>query len=369
MSSFKIARIFGIPILIHFTWFIIFGLIVYTLATGYFPSQYPGLPQSSYLVRGIVTALLLFASVLLHELGHSVVALRNGIAIDSITLFIFGGVARWKEDPKSAWVEFKIAIAGPITSFLLAGAFFAVSRLAVGGQGMAAVARELALLNLVLGIFNLVPAFPLDGGRVLRATIWRFTGKVRATRFSSMAGTVFAYFLIVSGVFRLVGGDLYGLWAILIGWFIKEAASGAYQQVQVDEVLSRVRVKELMVTECASIPAHVSVEDAVNNYFLRYGYGGFPVESEGKLKGLISLSDVRDLDREDWPRTSVQSVMTAVDEGSTISVEANIVEAMRKMAASGLGRLIAVDGSGECVGMITHNGILRRLQVQEKLGV
>jgi predicted transcriptional regulator len=184
-----------------------------------------------------------------------------------------------------------------------------------------------------------------------------------------MAGTVFAYFLIVSGVFRLVGGDLYGLWAILIGWFIKEAASGAYQQVQVDEVLSRVRVKELMVTECASIPAHVSVEDAVNNYFLRYGYGGFPVESEGKLKGLISLSDVRDLDREDWPRTSVQSVMTAVDEGSTISVEANIVEAMRKMAASGLGRLIAVDGSGECVGMITHNGILRRLQVQEKLGV
>jgi Zn-dependent protease/predicted transcriptional regulator len=369
LSSFKIARIFGIPILIHFTWFIIFGLIVYTLAVGYFPSQYPDLPQSSYLVRGIVTALLLFASVLLHELGHSVIALRNGIAIESITLFIFGGVARWKEDPKSAWVEFKIAIAGPITSFLLAGVFFAASRLDMGGQGMVTVARELALLNLVLGIFNLVPAFPLDGGRVLRATIWRFTGKVRATGYSSMAGTFFAYFLILTGIFRLVSGDLYGLWAILIGWFIKEAASGAYQQVQVDEVLSRVQVKDLMITECTSIPSHLSVGNAVNDYFLRYGYGGFPVESDGRLKGLISLSDVRDLDREEWPRTSVQSIMTPVDKGSTISAEANIVEALHKMAASGLSRLIAVDASGECVGMITHNGILRRLQVQQKLGV
>ena len=234
---------------------------------------------------------------------------------------------------------------------------------------MAAVTRELALLNLVLGIFNLVPAFPLDGGRVLRATIWRFTSKVRATRFSSAAGTFFAYFLIVSGIFRLLNRDLYGLWAILIGWFIKEAASGAYQQVQVDEVLSRVQVKDLMITECASVPAHVSVEDAVNHYFLRYGYGGFPVESEGRLKGLLSLADVRDLEREEWARTSVQSIMTPVDKDSTISAEANIVEALRRMASSGLGRLIAVDDAGECVGMITHNGILRRLQVQEKLGV
>lgn len=369
MSSFRIARIFGIPILIHYTWFIIFGLIVYTLTTGYFPSQYPDLPESSHLVKGIVTALLLFASVLLHELGHSIVAMRNGIGIVSITLFIFGGVARWKEDPKSAWVEFKIAIAGPITSFLLAGSFYAVSRLEVGGQGMTAVTGYLALLNLILGIFNLVPAFPLDGGRMLRATIWKYTSKVRATRFSSVAGTLFAFFLIASGIFFLVGGALTGLWYILIGWFLKDAASGAYQQVQVDEVLSRVHVRELMITECASIPAHVSVQDAVNDYFLRYGYGGFPVESEGVLKGLVSLAEIRELDREDWPRTSVQSIMTPVGENSTISIDANIVEALRKMATSGLSRLIAVDDAGECVGMITHNGILRRLQVQEKLGV
>jgi Zn-dependent protease len=369
VSSFQIARIFGIPILIHFTWFIIFGLIVYFLTTGYFPSQYPDLPETSHLVKGIVTALLLFACVLLHELGHSVVAMRNGVDIVSITLFIFGGVARWKEDPKSAWIEFKIAIAGPITSFLLAGGFFAVSRLAVGGQGMAAVTRYLAVINLILGIFNLVPAFPLDGGRMLRATLWRYTSKVRATRFSSVAGTAFAYLLILGGVFDLVGGNLAGLWYILIGWFLKEAASGAYQQVQVDEVLSRVQVKELMVTECTSVPAHVSVEDAVNDYFLRYGYGGFPVESEERLKGLISLAEVRELTREEWPRTSVQSIMTPVNQDSTIDAEVDILEALRKMAASELGRLIVVDDSGECVGMITHNGILRRLRVQEKLGV
>jgi len=370
MSSFRIARIFGIPILIHFTWFIIFGLIVYSLTTGYFPSQYPDLPQASHLVRGVVTALLLFASVLLHELGHSVVAMRNGVGIVSITLFIFGGVARWKEDPKSAWVEFKIAVAGPVTSFLLAGAFFAVSRMELGGQDLTAVTRYLALLNLILGVFNLLPAFPLDGGRMLRAAIWNFTSKVRATRISSVAGTFFAYLLIMIGVFSMVGGaGLAGLWYVLIGWFLKEAASGAYQQVQVDEVLSRVQVKDLMVSECTSVPAHVSVQEAVHDYFLRYGYGGFPVESEGRLRGLISLSDVRQLPREEWPRSSVQSVMTPVNEQSTISVDADVVEALRKMAASGLGRLIAVDESQECVGMITHNGILRRLQVQETLGV
>ncbi|MFQ5947118.1 MAG: site-2 protease family protein, partial [Anaerolineae bacterium] len=214
MSSFRIARILGIPIQIHFTWFIIFGLIVYSLATGYFPAQYPDLPQTSYLTKGVITALLLFASVLLHELGHSLVALRNSVGIVSITLFIFGGVARLKEDPKTAWVEFKIAVAGPIVSFILAGVFYLVSQAELG-QGIEAVSQYLTLLNLILGGFNLVPAFPLDGGRMLRAAIWNFTGKVRATRISSGVGTFFAYLLILNGVLWMVTGvGLAGLWFV-----------------------------------------------------------------------------------------------------------------------------------------------------------
>jgi Zn-dependent protease len=206
MSGIRIARVFGIPIYIHFTWFIIFGLIVWSLSEGYFPSRYPDLPASSYWAKGLVAALLLFASVLFHELGHSVVAMRNGIGIVSITLFIFGGLARLKSDPKGAWVEFKVAIAGPIASFILGGLFYGAAQLEFGGSSVTAVTSYLGLLNIVLGAFNLIPAFPLDGGRILRAAIWNFTGKTRATRIASGIGTSFAYLFILYGVFGLATG-------------------------------------------------------------------------------------------------------------------------------------------------------------------
>jgi Zn-dependent protease len=370
MSSFRIARIFGIPIYIHFTWFIIFGLIAWTFSEDVFPSRYPDLPVASYWAKGLVAALLLFASVLFHELGHSVVAMRNGIGIASITLFIFGGVARIQSDPKSPWVEFKIAIAGPIASFILAALFYAASRMEIAWLGWIAVTSLLAWLNLSLGVFNLIPAFPLDGGRVLRAAIWQFTGKVRATRIASGMGTLFAYLLIMYGVFLMVSGNpIGGLWGILIGWFLKEASAGAYQQVRLAEVLSGVRVRDMMVTDCVTIPSHISIEDAVQDYFLRLGYGGFPVEDAGRIRGLLSLSDVKRTPTEDWSRTSVQAVMASVDERSSISADKDIVEALQRMAASGRGRLIVVDEVDQCVGFITHNGILRRLQLKEQLSI
>lgn len=370
MSRFRIARIFGIPIYIHFTWFIIFGLIAWTFSEDVFPSQYPDLPVASYWAKGLVAALLLFASVLFHELGHSVVAMRNGIGIASITLFIFGGVARIQSDPKTAWVEFKIAIAGPIASFILAALFYAASRMQIAWLGWIAVTSLLAWLNLSLGVFNLVPAFPLDGGRVLRAAIWHFTGKVRATRIASGMGTFFAYLLMLYGVTQMVTGNpIGGLWGILIGWFLKEASAGAYQQVRLAEVLSGVRVRDMMVADCVTIPSHISIDDAVQDYFLRLGYGGFPVEDAGRIRGLLSLSDVKRTPTEDWSRTSVQAVMASVDERTSISADKDIVEALQRMAASGLGRLVVVDEGDQCVGFITHNGILRRLQLKEQLSI
>jgi Zn-dependent protease len=368
MSGFRIARIIGIPIYIHYTWFIIFGLIAWSLSEGYFPSRYPDLPASTYWAKGLVAALLLFASVLFHELGHSIVAIRNGIGIVSITLFIFGGLARLKEDPKAAWVEFKVAIAGPIASFILAGLFYWAAQMEVGGAGGVAVATYLALLNMILGAFNLIPAFPLDGGRVLRAVLWKFSGKMKATRIASGVGTFFAYLLILNGVLGLVRGEgLNGVWSILIGWFLKDASAGAYQQVRLSEVLSGVRVRDLMVPECVAIPAHVSIEEAVQNYFLRYGYGGFPIEDRGQLRGLLSLSDVKRIPREEWSNTSVQAHMAPVDEKTTIAADKDITEALQQMAQSGTSRLVVIDPLQNCIGMITHNGILTRLRAQEAL--
>ncbi len=368
MSGFRIARIIGIPIYIHYTWFIIFGLIAWSLSEGYFPSHYPDLPASTYWAKGLVAALLLFASVLFHELGHSIVARRNGIGIVSITLFIFGGLARLKEDPKTAWVEFKVAIAGPIASFILAGLFYAAAQLKVGGAGGVAVTTYLALLNMILGAFNLLPAFPLDGGRVLRAALWKFAGKMRATRIASGVGTFFAYLLILNGVYGLVRGEgLNGVWSILIGWFLKDASAGAYQQVRLSEMLSGVRVRDLMIPKCVAIPAHISIEEAVQDYFLRYGYGGFPVEVSGRISGLLSLSDVKRITRDEWPNTSVQAHMTPVDERTTIDADKDIAEALQQMAQSGGSRLVVVDSLQNCIGMITHNGILTRLRAQEAL--
>ena len=244
----QIARVIGIPIYLHFSWLIIFGLIVWTLSTGYFPAHYPDLPASSYWAKGLVASLLFFVSILLHELGHAVVALRHGLRTRSITLFVFGGVAQLEKDPKDGRAEFWMAAAGPAVSLALAGLFYACARLPFVGPSAAAVAQYLALINLMLALFNLVPAFPMDGGRLLRGALWGSLGKARATRIASGAGTFFAFFLIFAGVFSLLRGDsLGGVWYILIGWFIKDASTASYQQVRLDEALRGVTVRDAMV--------------------------------------------------------------------------------------------------------------------------
>ena len=368
MSGFRIARIIGIPIYIHYTWFIIFGLIAWSLSEGYFPSHYPDLPASSYWAKGLVAALLLFASVLFHELGHSIVAIRNGIGIVSITLFIFGGLARLKEDPKTAWVEFKVAIAGPIASFILAGLFYAAAQLKVGGAGGVAVTTYSGPSQHDPGSVQSPSRLSTRRGTSSSGRPLEIRRQDEGDRIASGIGTFFAYLLILNGVYGLVRGEgLNGVWSILIGWFLKDASAGAYQQVRLSEMLSGVRVRDLMVPKCVAIPAHISIEEAVQDFFLRYGYGGFPVEVSGRISGLLSLSDVKRIAREEWPNTSVQAHMTPVDERTTIDADKDIAEALQQMAQSGGSRLVVVDSLQNCIGMITHNGILTRLRAQEAL--
>jgi Zn-dependent protease len=365
-GALRIARIFGVPVYVHFSWIVILGLITWTLATGYFPARYPDLPASSQWAKGLVASLLFFVSILLHEMGHALVALRHGIGIRSVTLFIFGGVAQMEKDPEDGWTEFKIAAIGPVVSLALAGLFYLAASAPLLGDSARAVAGYLALINMVLAFFNLVPAFPLDGGRLLRGLLWNRIGKLAATRVAAGAGTFFAFFLIVSGALSLLRGDaVTGVWYVLIGWFLKDAAAGAYQGVRLDETLQGVAVKDAMLTEVATIPAHLSLADAAQEHFLHTGYGGFPVVRGESVVGLLSLRDVLRFPPEERDSTSVQGAMTAVDENIVIGPDAPLIEAMAKMAR-GAGRLLVMQ-DGRLVGLLTMSSVIRHLRVREEL--
>ncbi len=363
----RIARVIGIPIYLHFSWLIIFGLIVWTLSTGYFPAQSPDLPASSYWAKGLVASLLFFVSILVHELGHAVVALHHGLRTRSITLFIFGGVAQLEEDPRDGRAELWIAAAGPLVSLALAGLFYACASLSFVGPSVAAVAKYLALINLILALFNLVPAFPMDGGRLLRGALWGALGKARATRIASGAGTFFAFFLIFAGVFSLLRGDsLGGVWYILIGWFIKDASMASYQQVRLDEVLRGVTVRDAMVEPVVTVPSSGSVAEAAQEHFMRTGYGSYPVTRGDAVVGLLSLKDVLRLSAEEREATSVQGAMRPLTDAIVTDPDAPLPVAIARMAQAGTARLLVMHGD-RLVGLLTMNGVIRRLKVREDL--
>jgi Zn-dependent protease/CBS domain-containing protein len=363
----QIARVIGIPIYLHFSWLIIFGLIVWTLSTGYFPAHYPDLPASSYWAKGLVASLLFFVSILLHELGHAVVARLHGLRTRSITLFIFGGVAQLEKDPKDGRDEFWMAAAGPAVSLALAGLFYVGASLPFLGPSSAAVATYLALINLMLAVFNLVPAFPMDGGRLLRGALWGSMGKARATRIASGAGTFFAFLLIFVGVFSLIRGDaLGGLWYILIGWFIKDASTASYQQVRLDEVLRGVTVRDAMVEAVETVPSTGSVAEAAREHFMRTGYGGYPVTRGDAVVGLLCLKDVLRLSAEEREATSVQGAMRPLTDAIVTEPDVPLPVAIARMAQAGTARLLVMHGD-RLVGLLTTNGVIRRLKVREGL--
>jgi Zn-dependent protease len=364
----RIARIFGIPVYVHFSWIVVFSLIAWTLATGYFPEHYPNLPVASYWARGLVASLLFFISILLHELGHSLVAVRYGIAIESITLFIFGGVARLASDAPDGRTEFKIAAAGPLVSFLLAVLFLAAYVTPFTGEATRAVALYLGVINIAVGLFNLVPAFPLDGGRLLRGLLWGPLGKVRATRAAAGAGTAFAYLLILSGAVSLMrGASVTGIWHLLIGWFLKEAASGTLRQVTFDEAIARHTVEDVMARDVSALPAGMSLEEASRDHFLKTGYAAYPVVRGDTVVGLVTLRDILRQPAEERALTSVQAVMTPLTEAMTASPREPLAEALERMGRQGAGRMIVLDGDA-LAGFLTPRGVFKMLSVRPPQG-
>lgn len=369
-ASLRVASVRGIPIEIHPSWFITFLLVSLTLAVGLFPVAHPGLPAGAYWLMGVVAALLFFASVLFHELAHSFVALRDGIPIRRIILFIFGGLAQIGAEPDRPGVEFRVAIAGPLSSFGLAAAFGLLSYVfgLLGLQALLLVAAYLMRMNFMLAVFNLVPAFPLDGGRVLRALLWKRTGSFqRATEMAGAVGQGLAVVLLGLGVWSVLWGQvLQGLWMGFLGWFLYQAAQSGSAQVALRRSLAGVPVSHLMSTQVQSVEADTPLTRLVEDYFYRYRYTAFPVLRGGELVGVVSLREVRTAGPDTWDRVQVGEVAVPLTEQDLIEPDADAADALLRMAERGVGRLLVVE-RGELVGLISHTDILRLIKIQQEL--
>lgn len=360
----------GVPVKLHFTLILGVLLIAWTLAVGYLPSEYPGLSSTTYWSLGVISAVTLFISVLLHELAHSYVAKKNGLPVRRIVLFIFGGVSEIEEEPKEASLEFKVALVGPLTSFAIALILWFLQYPArVFGVLAVAPLEYGAYINLLLGGFNLLPAFPLDGGRILRAGIWRWKKNLlQATRIATRVGVFFSYVLIFWGFFFIIGGVFIGgLWFILIGWFLKNGAESSLRQTIISEALTDVLIRDIMTREVHTADPDTSIQDIVETHFTKYKHGGFPVVKDSKLLGLITLEDIKKIPKEKWQETRVSNAITSCEKLKCASPEETAVDALMKMSKYNVGRLL-VQEDGKLVGIITRSDIIHAIQIKTELG-
>lgn len=345
-KRFKIFSLLGFPIYLDLSWFAIAILIAWSLATGYFPSQVEDLQPGVYWTMGIAGALGLFASILAHELGHAVVARRFDLPISGITLFIFGGVAELTKEPPSPKAEFFVAIAGPIVSVIIALACFAVTwfNQSLLPTTVVLVIAYLALINAVVVAFNLIPAFPLDGGRILRSILWYLKGNLRwATRISSSLGSAFGLFLIILALINLLAGALLAaLWQFLIGMFLRNAAQMSYQQVVVRRALEGEPVSRFMRTDVITVDSSLSLDQLVENYIYRFHHKMFPVTDREQLVGCVTTRDVQRIERERWPQTEVGQIAGKCEQDNTITPETDAMEALARFSHSGASRMMVV---------------------------
>ena len=367
LPSVRIGTFFGIPIELNPTWFIIFVLVAASLAFGTFPSvpEFAGWGTAGYILAGLVTALLFFASIVFHELSHSLVARSGGLKIERVTLFIFGGVAQMAEEPRTAGREFVMAIAGPAASLVLAGAFLAAETLArLGGlpSWIWGPLAYLAQINLLVGLFNLLPGFPLDGGRVLRSALWAATGdQLRATKWAARSGQFIGYSMVAFAVYGVLRGTLNFIWFGLVGWFIAVLADGAYRQQLAKTRLHATIVSSAMSPTPVVAPGDITLEQLAHDFFLGGRHSRYPVLLNGQVMGLISLSDAKRLPREAWMTTRVADVAFRDMAALTIEAEAPLDAALPRLSTESPGALLVVS-AGHLVGILTRADLISRLR-------
>ena len=370
-ASIKLGSIAGVEIGLHYSWFLIIALLSWSLSVGFLPDRYAGWATSTYWIAGIASALLLFVSVLIHEMAHSLVARARGFPVSGITLFVLGGVSNLKADARKASDEFVIATVGPLTSFLLAAVLWLVWLVVGDGRSpVDAILFYLAFINALLGAFNMLPAFPLDGGRVLRSAIWAFTGShTRATRISSLAGQVVGIGMMVLGVVQFLWWDnlIGGMWLALLGWFLQNAAGRTQAETEIQAGVFGVKVKDVMASDVPTVDPGASIHDAVFGSLLRRGARALPVCDGDLVVGLLSLTDVKRLPREEWPSRIVRSVMSAAPL-VTVGPDQDLADAMDLLAGNGIHQLPVIE-DGKLVGLISRSHVMQYLYSTRELGI
>jgi Zn-dependent protease/CBS domain-containing protein len=366
-----LGRILGIPVGLDPSWFLIFILLTWSLASSYFPAEFKNWPVAEYWIVGALTSIMLFVSVVLHELGHSVVALRYKIPVNSITLFIFGGVAQIGAEPPSALSEFWIALAGPAVSFGLAAVFQVLQLLLTGLAPLLALAKYLAYINGTLALFNLIPGFPLDGGRVFRAIVWGATHNLRrATLTAANVGRAVAFLFILYGVWQMFSGNFGGgLWIAFIGWFLESAAVSQVQQQTIHDLLAGHTVSQAMSRSFAVVSPETTLQDLVDQHILGAGKRCFVVSDVAdRVIGLLTLHHIQQIPRSGWPATTARQVMTPLAEVKWTQPEAAIKTALTQMDQNGFNQL-PVMTDGRMVGMLTREDVISFMRLQKELGL
>jgi Zn-dependent protease/predicted transcriptional regulator len=371
-TGIRIGRIFGIPVYLHASWYIAFALITFMFSAAV-KTQHAGWNPAQYWLLGILISLIYFGSIVFHELSHSLVARHYKIPVDSITLFVFGGLSRISREAESALQEFNIAIAGPLSSFFLGGVFLLIYVLSPSGGPLQTVSRWMSVLNFILGAFNLIPGFPMDGGRVLRSIVWGATRNFeKASRIASRSGQLIAYFMIVLGIWavvqqntpvgRFLGGWFGGLWLVFIGWFLLSAAQETYTQVAVRNTLAGLSAGDVMSPDVPTVARDISLEDYVHEV-LRTGRRCHVVTGNGMAVGLVTLHRVQHFPRDEWANTSVQAAMVPLNNIHWVSPTEPVTGVLERMQGEDVNQMPVLQ-EGHIIGMISRDSILRVIQTR-----
>jgi Zn-dependent protease len=368
-SNLHLFRLWGIPVEVNMSWLLVLALMTWSFATGWYADVLPDGSKLELWILGFLTSILLFVSILLHEFSHSVVASRNGLPIRKITLFLFGGVAQMDRDVDNPVLELKMASAGPAMTVVLAALFFGLSKLLTGHEHVFLLAKSLCRINLYVLVFNMVPGFPLDGGRILRAAIWKKTGNVqKATRIASRVGSVFAIILMVYGVVLFLNKEFIGgIWCIFIGYFLQQAAQSGYLLVTLRQTLGNLKVSDVMRSPVITVEAALSLRRLVDDYFLRYHYGSFPVLENGTLAGMVSLKDVKQVEMEDWERATIADIVDREITRYALHPEYPAETLLHLIMKKGYGRLPVIDGEGRVVGIVSRRDLMETIKMMAYL--
>lgn len=367
-NTINLVRIFGIPIGLDPSWFLVFVLITWALAVGYFPTEFKQWTKLQYWSVAAVTSILFFASVVLHELGHSVVALHYKLPVKSIRLYIFGGISEIKSEPTNALAEFVIAFTGPLTSIVLAAIFYALEVVFKGVAPVFAIAKYLALINGTLAVFNLIPGFPLDGGRVFRAIVWGITHNLRrATEIAGLLGQGIAFIFILLGVWLLFQGNwVNGLWIAFIGWFLESAVVGQVQQQHIHALLAGHTVDQVMSRNCVMVSANLSLQELVDQYVLDKGQRCMVMMLAEQPVGLLTLHNIRQIPRDRWESTPAAQVMTSMDQVKRTAPKVGLEQALEQMGTDGVNQMPVME-NGQIEGMLSREDIIRYLHLLQNL--